>query len=173
MALRASTRSLVAALFIASSTTIGCGGDDESSTSSAQAEVEVALAAFAADLAASPIEPDELYPRIQAYLQAHPDFFGSTVTLLGEDGRATYSPYAYRKDGGYARRDLHYPEYHIDDQEWLVLPRDGKRAVWSPPYFDAGGGEIWMVTRSVPLLDDEGRVYAVVTTDLPIPPPED
>jgi len=39
------------------------------------------------------------------------------------------------------------------------------------PYFDAGGGDTWMITRSVPARDDKG-VFAVVTTDLVVDPPE-
>ena len=42
--------------------------------------------------------------------------------------------------------------------------------VWRAPYFDAGGGEIWMVTRSVPVRDAEG-VFALITIDLPVEDP--
>ena len=35
---------------------------------------------------------------------------------------------------------------------------------------NAGGGDIWMITRSVPLRDAEG-VFAVVTTDLAVDDP--
>ena len=43
-------------------------------------------------------------------------------------------------------------------------------AVWTDPYFDAGGGEIWVVTRSVPARDANG-IFALVTTDLPVDAP--
>ena len=42
-------------------------------------------------------------------------------------------------------------------------------SIWTPPYFDEGGGEIWMITRSVPARD-AGGVFAV-TTDLPVDDP--
>ena len=42
--------------------------------------------------------------------------------------------------------------------------------VWTDPYFDAGGGEIWMITRSVPVRDAAG-VFTIVTTDLPVEAP--
>ena len=42
--------------------------------------------------------------------------------------------------------------------------------VWTPPYFYAGGGEIRMITRSVPARD-AGGVFAIVTTDLPVDDP--
>ena len=39
-----------------------------------------------------------------------------------------------------------------------------------PRDFDAGGGEIWMITRSVPVRDADG-IFAIVTTDLPVDAP--
>jgi hypothetical protein len=119
-----------------------------------------------------PIDAEDLYPRIQGYLEAHPDFYGSAVALLDAEGIVTTSPYVYRSGEGFAELDLATPEYHIDDQEWLAEPRDSQEATWTDPYFDAGGGEIWMVTRSVPLIRD-GAVVLVVTTDLPVDAPID
>ena len=42
----------------------------------------------------------------------------------------------------------------------------------APPALDhdAGGGEIWMITRSVPVRDAKG-IFAIVTTDLPVDAP--
>ena len=49
----------------------------------------------------------------------------------------------------------------------LLTPNPPKEGVWNRrSYFDAGGGEIWMVTCSVPVRDAEG-VFALITTDLP------
>ena len=47
------------------------------------------------------------------------------------------------------------------------MPLSAGTGIWTPPYFDAGGGEIWMITRSVPARDGQ-RVFAIVTTDLPV-----
>ena len=62
------------------------------------------------------------------------------------------------------------PSYNIESQEWFTAPLAAKAGVWTAPYFDAGGGEIWMVTRSVPVRDAEG-VFALITTDLPVEDP--
>jgi hypothetical protein len=51
-----------------------------------------------------------------------------------------------------------------------TAPRTVSLAIWTNPYFDAGGGEIWMITRAVPLIRDD-RVALVVTTDLPVDAP--
>ena len=144
---------------------VGCGGSD-----SEQEVVEKALDAFARDLDARPIVANELPPRIRAYLASNPSFFGSTVTLLNAGQKATTSPYVFKKGVGYADAELVQPGYDIDNQPWLAPARNAKASTWTEPYFDAGGGDIWMKTRTVPLLRD-GVVYALVTTDLPTKDP--
>ena len=71
---------------------------------------------------------------------------------------------------GYATFDLAVPSYNIEAQAWVTAPLTANAGVWTAPYFDAGGGEIWMITRSVPVRDAEG-VFALVTTDLPVDAP--
>jgi len=144
----------------------GCGGE-----LSERQEIEMALVRFADELASGPIDPAALPARIRAYLTANPKVFGSTVTILGVDQKATTSPYVYRQGSGYADLDLVSPGYSIDSQLWLAVPRTSGKAVWTAPYFDDGGGNIWMTTLVIPLLDSNGKVYAVVTSDLPADDP--
>ncbi len=139
-------------------------GDDE------RQRVERSLHDFAMELLAAPIEAATLTEKIRAYLRRNPSFFGSTVTLIGANQKASVSPYVYKAANGYADKNLVEPSYDIDNQEWLAKARDGRAPTWTQPYFDAGGGEIWMVTRSFPLIKD-GAVYGVVTTDLPVASP--
>jgi DNA-binding response OmpR family regulator len=143
----------------------GCGGND-----SEQELVEKALDAFAQDLAATPIKPAELPARIRAYLTGNPSFFGSTVVVLDTNQKAATSPYVFKRGSGYAEMELVEPGYEIDNQGWLAPARNSKSSTWTAPYFDAGGGDIWMITRTVPLVRD-GVVYALVTTDLPTKAP--
>ena len=108
--------------------------------------------------------------RLRAYLDAYPTFYGSAAALLDHDGKVTASPYVYRNDDGYVTLDLAMPSYNIDSQAWVTAPPAAEAGVWTDPYFDAGGGEIWMITRSVPVWDDEG-IFAIITTDLPVEAP--
>ena len=71
---------------------------------------------------------------------------------------------------GFRSLDLAQPEYNIQEQEWITMPLAASATGWTAPYFDAGGGEIWMITRSVPARDSEG-IFAIVTTDLPVDAP--
>lgn len=144
----------------------GCGGD-----LSERQQVEMSLSRFADELSSAPIDPATIPTRLRAYLTANPDIFGSTLTLLGADKKATTAPYVYKQGTGYATMNLVEPGYSIDNQLWLASPRDTGRAIWTEPYFDDGGGNIWMITFVVPLLDRNGKVYAVVTSDLPVDNP--
>lgn len=142
----------------------------DTEVTAARLRVESALGVFARVLTEQlPVE-SELSESLYSYLEANPEFFGSALALIGTDGKVTHSPYVYRSSSGFAETDLAVPEYGINDQAWFRAPVDTKAPVWTAPYFDAGGGDIWMVTRSVPLIR-AGVVVGVVTTDLPVPAP--
>ena len=148
----------------------GCG--DSTSDEDLRAEVVIALDAFAAELVADrPENAEEYVRRLQAYLQEHPSFFGSAAALLDRWGIVVSSPYVYRTDDGFASTDLATPSYKIEQQEWLLAPLEANAGVWTDPYFDEGGGNIWMVTRSLPVRDAEG-IFAIITTDLPVEAPD-
>ena len=136
-----------------------------------RAEVVAALDALAAELAAKrPADAAAYAERLQSYLETHPAFYGSAAALLDQNGKITASPYVYRTASGYATQDLAAPSYNIEAQAWVTEPLEKNAGIWTAPYFDAGGGEIWMITRSVPARDAEG-IFAIVTTDLPVDAP--
>ena len=167
MTLRAAIASL---LLLALATTLACTASPPTQET-LEAEVVSALDTLAAELAAArPTDAAAYAERLQAYLDAHPAFYGSAAALLDQDGKVTASPYVYRTADGYATLDLAVPSYNIESQAWVTAPLAANAGVWTAPYFDAGGGEIWMVTRSVPVRDAEG-VFALITTDLPVEDP--
>ena len=136
-----------------------------------QTAVVAALDTLVAELVAErPAGAAAYTERLQAYLEANPAFYGSAAALLDEAGVVTASPYVYRTADGFLTLDLALPHYDIEAQEWLTMPLAANASIWTPPYFDAGGGEIWMITRSVPARDAEG-IFAIVTTDLPVDAP--
>ena len=129
-------------------------------------EIEKALDEFVADLQSNPPDTADVSNRVKNYLSAQADFFyGSTVTLLDTSELAVSSPYWYRHNGSLSYSDLMDTSYHINTQAWLRKPIDTGSAIWSDPYFDTGGGNIMMKTRSVPVYSG-GKIIAVATTDL-------
>ena len=161
---------IVSLLLIVLATTLACGAGGPTEEQ-LRGEVVTSLDALAADLAADrPLDATAHMERLRSYLDAHPVFYGSAAALLDDNGRVTASPYIYRDDDGYATLDLAVPSYNIESKAWVTEPLAANAGVWTAPYFDAGGGEIWMVTRSVPVRD-AGGVFALVTTDLPVDAP--
>jgi sigma-B regulation protein RsbU (phosphoserine phosphatase) len=133
--------------------------------------VEAAMTVFATSLQSDLPTTATVTERVRVYLNGQPTyFFGSTVTLLDANGLATTSPYWYRNNGGLLSKQLAVSNYNIDTQIWLRKPIDLKRPYWTEPYFDAGGGEIWMRTYSAPIIINN-KVVAVATTDLAVDKP--
>ena len=148
----------------------GCG-DDASDQEASKDAVVTALDTLAAELVEDqPADAAAYTERLQAYLEDHPSFFGIAAALLDRSGAVTASPYVYRTADGYASIDLAAPSYNIEVQDWFTAPLAADAGVWTDPYFDAGGGEIWMITRSVPVRDAEG-IFAIITTDLAVDAP--
>ena len=136
--------------------------------------VETTLNGFVATLVATPPTSANVSNSVKQYLQTkgYPTnyFYGATVTLLDSAGVATYSPYWYRNVDTLMMVDLAADtSYQINNQTWLRQAIDSRTAIWTAPYFDAGGGNIWMKTRSVPVIVN-GKIIAVATTDLPTTP---
>ena len=133
--------------------------------------VVAALDSLVAELVVErPVDAAAYTERLRDYLEAHPAFYGGTAALLDEAGAVVASPYVHRTADGHQTLDLARPGYDIQAQEWITMPLAANASIWTPPYFDAGGGEIWMITRSVPARDADG-VFAIVTTDLPVDDP--
>ena len=136
-----------------------------------KARVVVALDSLVVDIVADrPADTGAYTERIRAYLNANPSFFGSAVAIMDSTGAVTSCPYVYRTDVGLITVDIATPSYNVEGQDWFTIPLSANEGVWIPPFFDAGGGNIWMTTRSEPARDKEG-VFAIVTTDLQVDPP--
>lgn len=157
-------KSAGAALIILLLTVTGSCKKQDSLTD--EQKIEIALDEFVSNLESSPPDTTDLSDRVRNYMLIRSDiFFGATVTLLDSAKLAIYSPYWYRANGSLLEKNLADTAYHINDQSWLREPIDSGHAIWTDPYFDAGGGNIWMKTRSVPVMAN-GHIMAVATTDL-------
>ena len=148
----------------------GCG-DGDSGLAARRAAVVTTLDTLAADLLANrPADAAAYAERLQTYLEAHRSFFGSATALLDSSGAVIASPYVYRTANGYVSLDLAVPSYNIEEQDWFTAPLAENASVWTEHYFDTGGGEVWMITRSVPVRDAEG-IFAIISTDLTVASP--
>ena len=118
--------------------------------------------------------PPAEYPlRIRGILDAWPEVYGSTIAAevrAAEPASRAFAPYYFRRDGGIAYSDLALESYGYSRLPWYRRAADAKQPVWSAPYFDAGGGETWMITYSVPFFQRSAagvrELAGVLTADL-------
>ena len=147
----------------------GCSSDNPITPDTIRMrEVEDAVTAWVDTLQRAFPDDTLVSNRIAAYLERHPSYFyGSTIAVMNADTSVRVSPYWYRSGTSLAFSDLTVSSYRIQTREWFTKPIGTKLASWTEPFFDAGGGEIWIRTYSVPIING-GRVVGVVATDLAV-----
>ena len=100
------------------------------------------------------------------------EIFGAAIAVSPEftDDTGGFSPYYFLQDGAVSYANLANSRADYQQQPWFKQPIAAGKALWTEPYFDAGGGEVNMTTFAVPVyrIDDEGNrfIYAVVTADV-------
>jgi sigma-B regulation protein RsbU (phosphoserine phosphatase) len=118
---------------------------------------------------AAPIRPE---PLLHGFLATHPDVFGSAVAFVPPVAGRTLAPYVHRRSSGSANLiqvDLAAPDYRYWERDWYLEPLKTGEPRWSEPYLDEGGGEVLMVTYSVPVArsrTERKAIQAIVTADL-------
>lgn len=79
-----------------------------------------------------------------------------------------YAPYSYIDENTGEQRLIQLGNANNDypTQDWFQIPYMLKKAWWSEPYYDEGGGQQMMITYSVPIIDEDGNVFAIITADV-------
>ena len=114
--------------------------------------------------------PDFMYDITERLLQNNDFICGSAVAFepdyYASEGHF-FSPYSYRDENGEIKsKQLGNETYDYHYMDWYQIPKLLREPYWSEPYYDDGGGEMMMTTYSMPLYDDNGDLYAVITADL-------
>jgi hypothetical protein len=118
--------------------------------------------------------PRAQYPQlIHGILNAWPDVYGSAIAAEVPNDSVSeepFAPYYFRLAGSLHFSDLAKDSYAYSEQPWYRRAVESGEPVWSPPYYDTGGGEAWMVTYSVPFFHkaagERHALAGVVTADL-------
>ncbi len=106
---------------------------------------------------------------IEHLLTLNPNIVGAAVATNPEVGPhkgRLFSPYAYHDSTGIHTKQLTSKEYDYTHQEWFTRPLDEGKGIWTDPYVDEGGGEVLMITYSMPIINPKGEMYAVQTADI-------
>lgn len=128
-----------------------------------KANMEKTLAQFAESIAGKNIDSLASYDLLKDFLQKNNFVYGAA--LVAVDTAKSYCTYLYIKDGKEIRKSLQ----SYKTQEWFSVPFSSKKPSWSKPYFDKEGGEINMITYSVPVFskDSAKKLIYIITGDLP------
>ena len=112
-------------------------------------------------------DPEYMYRIARELVANNENIIGSAVAFepdfYRERGRL-FAPYACVSTNGQMTSFPLPSEY--PSQEWYRAAKESRTARWCEPYFDKGGGEVMMSTFAVPLTNETGRVYAVLTADI-------
>ena len=133
----------------------------------AQQSVEAAVNASSWLVKEKLNEPEYLSHITSRIVRENPFIVGSTIAFPGDSygGIHLFSPYSY-KDGKVIKVKQLGEEYDYMGSEWFKVPYEAKTSHWSEPYFDDGGGNMYMTTFSFPIKDNHGSVIAVMTADV-------
>ena len=98
------------------------------------------------------------------------DIVGSTIAFIPDyfPGKHYFAPYTYSVVGSdrTISKQLGNAEYDYFKMEWFTVSLETKQKHWSQPYYEAGGGQMLMSTFSIPLMNPDGNVYAIMTADI-------
>ena len=115
-------------------------------------------------------DPDYMFRITGELVQNNSFIVGSTVAFepnFFPSKGYYYSAFSYKDEKGEIKRIQQGGEsFKYHGMDWYRIPKETKKSSWCEPYFDAGGAEVMMCTYSVPLIDKDGNVYAVLTSDV-------
>lgn len=137
--------------------------------------VEERLEAFASIVDVQKRIPGPIaFNMLQEYVAANPEIYGSALAMAPDKsdfGTGRSCPYVHRSGEAIVRKNL-VDSYNYLAEPWYTRAAELGKPVWSEPYFDRGGGDIWMITYSVPLYAPGGSLVGVLTSDLPASAPQ-
>lgn len=110
----------------------------------------------------------ELNNLLESMLTQNEQIYGATVGYEPNQFRPNtfyWSPYFNRgSDGSFNFVQL--GDYDYFNQEWYFLPKRTLSPTLTPPYRRAERGDLWLVTWSIPIYDDNGDLRGVAATDI-------
>ena len=115
-------------------------------------------------------DPDYMFHITEQIVSNNPHIIGSAIAFEPEFYREKgeyFAPYSCidTLSGGISTFQMGNNSYDYFTMEWYQLPTLMKEGRWTEPYYDEGGGQQIMTTYSAPLIDDQGKVFGVITSD--------
>ncbi len=109
----------------------------------------------------------KVLPFLKENVRKNPQVFGSALALEPTGPlKKRYCKYFYRNHDSIREKWLMPPEYDYLHYAWYHKVKQTLKPSWSEPYFDKGGGEVYMSTYSYPVFDLKKHFLGVVTADV-------
>ena len=115
---------------------------------------------------------EELDKILRTFVSRSDVIYGSTVAFAPSSFQPDvqyFAPYYYQDGDEVAYKDLAADSYRYWEWDWYTAVASSKEPRWSEPYVDEGGGNVRMVTYSVPFFlggDESQELRGVVTADI-------
>ena len=111
-----------------------------------------------------------LHNLLERVVGSHPLLVGASVSYRADffPGQHYCAPYVYEdlETGELVSMSLGNAEYDYHNIDWYQLPVLLKKPVWSEPYYDESASNATITTYAIPLFEENGEPYAVVTADI-------
>ena len=111
-----------------------------------------------------------LYTVTRELVATNPNIVGSAVALepYYYKNRKYFAPFTYSGDISHELHTVQLGNEHYDypTLDWYQIPKLLGKPYWSEPYYDDGGSGQRISTYSMPLKDEEGKIYGMLTADL-------
>jgi len=116
---------------------------------------------------ADPGKYNKMLPFLKENIKKNPSVFGSALALEPDSPlKKLYCKYFYRVHHSIHEKWLMPPKYDYLHSAWYDNVKQSGKPGWSEPYFDKGGGEVYMCTYSYPFFDFQKHFLGVVTADI-------
>ncbi len=109
---------------------------------------------------------------LEHIVSSNDEVYGSTIAYepyAYDPDKQYFAPYYYKKNGSLTLTDLSTENYRYLEKDWYTVPKATNRPAWSEPYYDEGGGNIFMATYSLPFyktVDGHRTLQGIVTADI-------
>lgn len=113
----------------------------------------------------------ELVALLRDVVDEREDLFGAALAIeprWTENPKRGFAAYFYYDQGEISYTDL-AGNYDYVLRSWFREPASSGQSGWSEPYFDEGGGNVYMSTYSAPVfrtIDGNREFFGVVTADI-------
>ncbi|MFH1691668.1 MAG: SpoIIE family protein phosphatase [Candidatus Omnitrophota bacterium] len=117
-------------------------------------------------------DKEGLFGLLRSVIENNSEIYGSTIAFepyAFEKEALYFAPYYYKSKGEIKFRYLGGENYKYFEWDWYRIPKESKRAVWTEPYYDEGGGDIIMSTYSAPFyknVEGKKQFMGVITADV-------